>query len=737
MLRLRADQLFDQMSDGVLVIDRSWNIAYSNSRALEITGADELAGTGLWDAFPSARGTVIEDVYRRVLATGRSETCEYYSDDLAAWFEIRAVPVDGVLAAFFRDVSDQWFDLERAEARRRALDALFDQVFLGIMQVDAELRPILVNDHLCTLAGRSRHELRELSFDQWIHPDDAKAIATALASPDIVSVPDLVVRMARPDGSSRRCSVKLSPGRTGDIRRHSILVFDDVTDQHEAERKAADTAALLRTIIDSAQDLIFVKDREGRFVLTNRALAESAPPLLGQTVDDHFAPNLATGYAAADAEVLRTGRPSTVEERIPLKDGERTFQTIKVPWRSGDALLGVIGISRDITERLAAEARLRANEERHRLAALATKDAIWDWDLTSGQVTWNPAIAQLCGDRPGPEAGWWKDRIHPEDRAVVLDSIAEFTKSDEERWEQEYRFRRADGSYAHVFDRGFLVRDESGEPARMIGAMVDLSERTEAFQRLADLQTELIHVSRVSAMGTMASALAHELNQPLTGVANYVSGARRLLMEGGAAALDAALPALAEAAEEVIKAGEIIRRLRRMVARGQVEVQQVELDPLVKDALSLAIPNSRLTQVEVETRLAGACVLGDPIQIQQVLVNLIRNATEAIEGQPVRRLTIWAEHHDASCRIHVRDTGTGVPPHIVERLFAPFTTTKADGLGVGLMISRTILEAHRGSIGLLESGSQGTTMFFELPAPTTHGSAIPPSARPSRDAAAP
>ncbi|MFN4098129.1 MAG: sensor histidine kinase, partial [Sphingomonas sp.] len=142
-------------------------------------------------------------------------------------------------------------------------------------------------------------------------------------------------------------------------------------------------------------------------------------------------------------------------------------------------------------------------------------------------------------------------------------------------------------------------------------------------------------------------------------------------------------------------------------------------------------------QVEVETRFAGACVLGDPIQIQQVLVNLIRNATEAMEGQPVRRLTIWAEHQDASCRIHVRDTGTGVPPHIVERLFAPFTTTKADGLGVGLMISRTILEAHRGSIGLLESGSQGTTMFFDLPAPTRHGSAIPPSARPSRDAAAP
>lgn len=720
MLGLTAVELFDHMSDGVLVLDRNWRISYCNREAVAALGGTDLKGRSLWEAFPLAQGTKIETIYRRAFDTARSEACEFYSHDLRAWFEFRAVPAKGQLAVLFRDISDRRESLERAEARRRALDALFDQVFLGIFQVDAELRPLLANDHLCALAGRSRSELLDLSFASWMHPSDAAKLSTILTAANATHALDANVRLIRPDGEERHCTLKVSQPWRGDVDGHRILLFNDITEQLEVERKAADTAALLRAIVDSAQDLIFVKDRDGRFVLMNSAFANAAPPLLGATVEEYFAPHLATGYTSTDAEVLRSGRHATVEEIIPLKDGERMFQTIKAPWRSGDQILGVIGISRDITERIDAESRLRESEERYRLAARATKDAIWDWDLKTEHVTWNPAIELLCGDRPDPDSDWWKNRLHPDDCDGVLESIGAFITSGGERWEHEYRFRRADGSHAYVLDRGFLVRNEAGEPARMIGAMVDMSERVESFQRLNELQTELIHVSRVSAMGTMASALAHELNQPLTGVANYVSGARRLLDERGAEAIEAALPALADAADEVIKASEIIRRLRRMVARGQVEVQTIELDILIKDALSLAIPNRVLARVDIETSGVDTLVLGDPIQIQQVLVNLIRNAVEAMEGAATRRLTLWSEQAGNLTRIHVRDTGTGISPDIAERLFTPFTTTKADGLGVGLMISRTILEAHGGAIGVQATGPGGTTIFIDLPRPDHH-----------------
>lgn len=596
MLRLTSVQLFDHMNDGVLVLERDWSISYCNARAVAAFGGRDLKGQILWDVFPHAQGTRIEYVYRRAFQTGQSEACEFYSHDLSTWFEVRAIPVKEELAVLFRDINEKRLELGRAEARRRALDALFDQVFLGIMQVDSGSRPMLANDHLCTLTGRSRHELLTSAPSTWMAPEDAALFSSALAATDVASTWEANVRLIRPDGTVRHCSLQLSRVMEGNVHSHSIIVLND------------------------------------------------------------------------------------------------------------------------ITERLSAEARLREREERYRLAARATKDAIWDWDLASGQVTWNPAIEELCGDHPSPHAAWWEDRIHPEDRGSVMESIEAFRTSESERWEHEYRFRRADGSYAHVLDRGFLVRNETGEPVRMIGAMVDMSERVEAYQRLNELQTELIHVSRVSAMGTMASALAHELNQPLTGIANYVSGARLLLQEKDATAIDAVLPVLADAADEVIKASELIRRLRRMVARGQVEVQTVELDALIRDALSLAIPNSRLARVEIEISVVGASVLGDPIQVQQVLVNLIRNAVEAMEERPVKRLELWSERLEGVYRLYVRDTGTGMPPQIAERLFTPFTTTKPDGLGVGLMISRTILEAHGGAISLFETGPQGTTMLIDMPA---------------------
>lgn len=713
---LPSFQLFDHVSDGVLVLKRDWSIAYSNARAEASFGRRDLKGKVFSEVFPHDQGSEIRKVCHKAFETGRSEACEFFSHDLLAWFEVRAVPMADELALLFRDISEKRLDLERVEARRRALDALFDQVFLGIMQMDSTLRPMLVNDHLCYLAGRPRHEMLTLPPSAWMAPEDAAVFSSALASRDADPTWETTVRLVRPDGTLRHCSLQLSRVLGDGAPGHTIVVLNDITEQLEAERKASDAAALLRAIIDSAQDLIFVKDRDGRFVLTNRELADSTPPLIGGRVDEHFAPQFAADYSATDAEVMRSGRPAIVEQRIPLNSGERMFQTIKVPWRSGDEIIGVIGFSRDITARLDAEARLREQEERYRFAARATKDAIWDWDLASGQVTWNPAIEELCGDRPGAEANWWEDRIHPEDRGSVTDDIEAFRRSEGERWEREYRVRRADGSYAHILDRGFLVRNEAGKPVRMIGAMVDMSERVAAFERLNELQTELIHMSRVSAMGTMASALAHELNQPLTGIANYVSGARRLLQEKGATAIEAVLPVLADAADEVVKTGELIRRLRRMVARGQVEIQMIDLDALVRDAVSLAIPNRRLAGVTIDISGVSASVLGDPIQVQQVLVNLIRNAVEAMEDRPDKRLELWSERLETVHRLYVRDTGAGMPPDMTERLFTPFATTKPDGLGVGLMISRTILEAHGGAISMLETGPQGTTMFIDLPA---------------------
>lgn len=376
---------------------------------------------------------------------------------------------------------------------------------------------------------------------------------------------------------------------------------------------------------------------------------------------------------------------------------------------------GIIGISRDITERLESESKIREREERYRLAARATNDVIWDWDLDSGEVTWNQAIAQLHGAAAEDHIAWWKARIHPDDQADVVAGVDAFLAAGEERWEKEYRFARADGTYAHIFDRGFLIRDDDRRPVRMIGAMVDMSQRVEAQQRLNLLQADLIHVSRVSAMGTMASALAHELNQPLTGIANYLSGARRLLDARGAAAIGEVIPALALAADEVVHVGEMIRRLRRMVAHGRVDVQPVILQSIVDDALSLAVPNRAFAQIEIVTDLARSPVAADPVQIQQVLVNLIRNGIDAMEESTARVLRIWSVDGSEKQRVFISDTGHGLSDEVAAGIFSAFRSTKKEGLGVGLTICKTIIEAHGGVIGVERTGRGGTTMYFELP----------------------
>ncbi|WP_319950665.1 sensor histidine kinase [Sphingomonas arvum] len=258
-----------------------------------------------------------------------------------------------------------------------------------------------------------------------------------------------------------------------------------------------------------------------------------------------------------------------------------------------------------------------------------------------------------------------------------------------------------------------------GDQRIFTGFIRDLTERQHAETRLQDLQSELAHVGRVSEVGTLASALAHELNQPLTAIANYCEGARDLLQgEPDADTLAMAREALDEAAQQSVRAGQIVRRLRDFITYGQTE-RKVELLPrLIAEANALGLVGSREYGVEVDVELeAGADrVLVDRIQIQQVLLNLIRNAIDAMIDRPVRQLTIAAAPDlGGFIRVSVADTGKGIGPEMAAQLFQPFVTSKEHGMGIGLSICRTIIEAHGGRIWFEPTPSGGTTFLFTIP----------------------
>ncbi len=714
MLDLSAADFFERTTDCVFVLDPDWRFVFGNRNAVRELGAGELVGRNIWDCFPEAIGSIFEERYRLAVANQASERFETFYAPLNTWYEVHAVPSGSQLTVFFRDVTERREALETAQSRRRALDALFNQAFIGIVQFDGSDRPALANEHFCRIVGRTEAELHALTLAELIHPDDlADHLATLQTHRQSGQPMAAELRLLRPDGAVRWCSVNISFMRHQAEAPSTIIVAEDITERRSA---TANAATLLAAIIDSAQDSIFIKDLGGRFVLVNRALEQSGLNLLGRRVEDVFPPEIAEGFAAADRHVLETGTSSVVEETVPIRGVMRTFHTIKVPWIVEGELRGLIGMSRDITRRRETEMRIRRSDERYRLAAKATNDAVWDWDLVTSELTWNEAIEQLSGEVPGLYIDWWKERIHEQDRESVVEDIHGFIDNGTDRWQCEYRFRRADGSYAQVLDRGYVIRDDDGQAIRMIGAMSDLSERLEAQQRLNDLQNELVHVSRLSAMGTMASALAHEINQPLTGIANYMGGARRMLRERGAAAITEAVAAIDEAAAASQHVGEIIRRLRRMVSRGKAQLQPVRLDGVVDDALALAIPNEALAAVRIDRDLGELQAMADPVQIQQVFFNLFRNAVEAMDGQDERRLVITAKRRGDAVVVDVEDNGPGFADELRGGLFTSFGSTKAAGLGVGLTICRTIIEAHGGHISVGRSNASGSVVTFELSA---------------------
>ena len=276
--------------------------------------------------------------------------------------------------------------------------------------------------------------------------------------------------------------------------------------------------------------------------------------------------------------------------------------------------------------------------------------------------------------------------------------------------------RRKDGS---TFSLRLWVGEIKTEYNRrmFVGFMRDLTEPQQAEARLQELQSELVHVSRFTALGEMASALAHELNQPLTAATNYLKGARRILDQGVEDRLPLLKHAVEEAAAQTLRAGQIIRRLRDFVARGESERSVEDVRKLIQEASALALVGAaeRGVRVSFDFDPHASTVYADAIQIQQVLVNLIRNAIEAMQESKCRELTLATRvRPDSMVEISVRDTGLGLAPEVAAHLFQPFITTKPTGMGVGLSICRTIVEAHEGEIAAAANLDGGTTFRFTL-----------------------
>ena len=510
------------------------------------------------------------------------------------------------------------------------------------------------------------------------------------------------------------------------------------SERQEAERarqfaeketeKASIAGEQLRLLLEGAtRYAIILVDPAGNIQTWNRG----AERLFGGTSSEAVGRHCSILYPVDGGERERSDRDLSralaqgvfTEERWQLRSDGSEFladvTTTPIFGEDGEHK-GFAKVVHDATERRASEVAL-VRRERQLESILATvPEAMVVIDTSGAILSFSTTAEKLFGYSEAEVIGRNVSLLMPSpDRERHDDYLRRYLETNVPRIIGIGRVvtgLRSDGT---TFPMKLSVGEaEVDEQKIFTGFVQDLTETRNFEARLEQLRSELIHVSRLSAMGTMASTLAHELNQPLTAIATYGEAASGLFDHADELDRNALRDVVAEMAEQALRAGSIVRRLREFVARGEVNKTIEELPKLIDEASALALVGSREKGIETRIRLdpEATPVLADRVQIQQVLINLMRNALEAMAGCDRRQLTVETRLLPSDIvQVSVTDSGPGIDPDIAERLFQAFSSTKESGMGLGLSICRTIVEAHGGRIAARPAPGGGTEFFFTLP----------------------
>jgi PAS domain S-box-containing protein len=585
----------------------------------------------------------------------------------------------------------------------------------------------VVNRQVFEYFGQTLEELRQWATNDTIHPDDRPHVIEAFSRSLASGTPyEIVQRFRRSDGIYRWFANRGSPVRdtNGHVIRWCVLLTD-IDDLKRAEDAIRGSERNLALIINTIPALAWSARPDGSADFFNQHYLDfigfSAEQASGWGWTAAVHPDDLNELVATWQRTMASEAAGEVEARLRRHNGEYRWFLFRVdPLRDETGtLVKWYGVNTDIQDRKRAEEELRGSEaflvEGQRLARIG----YFRWRLATGEISWTEETYRIFEFTPGtrPTLELIGTRVHPEDLPMMYEMV-ELAQRGKSHFEYEHRLLMSDHSvkYLHFIAHG--VRDDQNH-MEYIGAVQDVTRRRLAEEALDNARSELARVARVATVSALTASITHEINQPLSGIITNAGTCLRMLA-ADPPDIDGARETARRTIRDGNRASDVVTRLRALFSKKEFTLESLDLNDATREVIALSVSELQRHRVIVQSELAEDLpkITGDRIQLQQVILNLVRNASDAMMGvgDRPRQLLVRTERENGDrVRVIVRDTGVGLDRQSIDKLFDAFYTTKSGGMGIGLSVSRSIVERHHGHLWAEPHDGPGATFSFSIP----------------------
>jgi len=764
---LLNEQLITGAQEGIVVYGPDLHYRIWNPYMEQLTGVAAGAALGRHplEVFPFLKPTGLMPRLERALAGERSGAFDFpfpvEINGQTRWISDSIAPlrngqgeVTGVIA-MVRDVTEHIIAQTAAEASLRAEKDLA-QLYLGMAEVmivafDAAARITVLNRKGYAVLGYEDGELVGRDwFEVCLPPEECAAVRAVfcqMMTGNVEPVEYFENRIVRKDGERRLIAWHNTALRDpAGVIIGTISSGEDITDSRKAEEELRRGASLLRTLLDTIPDLVWLKDAGGVYLACNprfeRFFGAREQEIAGRTDRDFVDPAQADAFRAMDLEAMARGRAVSFEEEVTFADdGHRErLETVRTPiFDSAGAIIGALGIGRDITERKRVEETLRESNRRLELAITSGCLGIWELDLVEGTQVWNDRMYQLYGLEPRPvhpdHAFWCRHIVHPDDLQAADAAIAA-AFAGTRPYDLEFRIRRPDGEIRTIKSDGHVLRDAQGRAVRVIGINRDRTREVEAEAERRRLQAELLHAEKLESIGSLAGGVAHDMNNVLAAILGMAS-----TLEADPQSPVTRAKALDTIVRACTRGRDVVKSLLYFARKDLETTGPVDLNGVAAEMVHL-LSFTTLKRVEIRTEFQEPLPLieGDGGALSHALINLCVNAVDAMPGGGTLEVRT-RQRGEWGVEISIKDSGIGMSPQVVRSAVEPFFTTKPAGKGTGLglaMVYGTV-KAHHGTFEIRSAEGQGTEVILGFPRPAQAAAAAPdaPAGAAARPASGP